>query len=169
MLYYSLLVVYLIFILFDVKQVFTYVLREKKNMIYLSKNLLVLPIFMIIVSVMVSSMGFSINQVELYSNNTIVIGVLFIFSFLLIGSILTYILVSWTIKFNENDIVFCNYKRTKTSVLYNQISYIDAFRPSSNGIIHIVSNGDIIKINHNFIMGDVGKLTEIVSKYRKKK
>lgn len=169
MLYYITVSVYLIILLFTIIQLFIYSFRSKENRIYVNKNFLVLPLFMVLVSGIVSFSGLSKEQVEIYDTQTILINSVLSFSFLILASIIIYILVSWTIVFNDTYLMYNNFMKSNKKVTYNDIKYIDAFRPSSNGIIHIVTKDELFKINHNFIMGDVSSLTKLVSKYRKKK
>jgi hypothetical protein len=169
MLYYFLAILYFLIFGFTILKILIYFFRSKVQAIYINKNLLVLPIFLIAVSSIVAFSGLTKANIESYDSQTIIIFSSLVFVLNILGSVLVYLIVSWKVTFEENYLLYSCFKRSDTKLLYSNIKFIDAFRPSSNGIIHIVSDETIIKINHNFIEGDISSLTRLVSKYRKAK
>lgn len=169
MLYYFFAILYFVIFGFTILKLFTYFFESKVQAIYINKNLLVLPVFLIAVSSIVTFSGLTKTYIESYDNRTIIIFTSLAFMLIIIGSVLVYMIVSWKVTFEDNYLLYNSFRKSNEKLLYSNIKFIDAFRPSSNGVIHIVSDETIIKINHNIIEGDISSLTKLVSKYRKAK
>lgn len=169
MFYYLIALIYCLILAFSLVQIFTFLFKTKSNMIYLNRNYIYLPGFLVLVSGLTAFLGLSKQQIETYDTNTILISSLFCFSFLLVGSVLIYLISSWKVVIKDSYLEYTNHKESNGIIQYEDIVYIDAFRPTSNGIIYIKTKDNLLKINHNIITGNISGLTQLICKYRKKK
>jgi|GEM_PF-3004819 len=169
MIYYLIASIYCLIFMFALVRTLIYFFRSKSNMIYISRSYIVLPVFMVVVSCVIVFSGLTKQQVEIYDTRTILVSSIFSCLFLIIGSTLIFLITSWKVKFKDSYLEYSNYKESNIIIRYDDIKYIDAFRPSSNDIIYIKTQDDLLKINHNFIMGSINDLTQLISMYRKKK
>ena len=137
MIYYLIASIYCLIFMFALVKTLIYFVRSKSNMIYISRSFIVLPVFMVVVSCVIAFSGLTKQQVEVYDTRTILISSIFCCLFLIIGSTLIFLITSWKVEFKDSHLEYSNYKELNRIIRYDDIKYIDAFRPSSNDIIHI--------------------------------
>ncbi len=169
MIYYLIASIYCLIFMVALVKTLKYFVRSKSNMIYISRSYIVLPVFMVVVSCTMAFSGLTKKQVEVYDTRTILISCILCCLFLIVGSTSILLITSWKVEFKNSHLEYSNYKESNRIIRYDDIMYIDAFRPSSNDIIHIKTQDDLLKINHNIIMGSINDLTQLISKYRKNK